>query len=97
MEVVYPYWVTKRTAAHRPLLQRLWFEQPWVRAAAKGTKQGAPAGQPGDHSEGSSGSSSEDDSDDGVPFRGRDTPTAAHGRVRHLSVSDVRDVLQGMR
>ena len=29
---VHAYWLTKRHVTNRPLLQRLWFEQPWVRA-----------------------------------------------------------------
>lgn len=29
VEAVYEYWLAKRRAAGGPLLQHLWFEQPW--------------------------------------------------------------------
>ena len=31
VEAAYGHWCGKRLKAKRPLLQRLWFEQPWVR------------------------------------------------------------------
>ena len=92
LQAVHAYWLTKRTANRRPLLQRLWFEQPWVRAAAKGTKQGPHPGAASDSSDG-------DDESDDVPFMGRDNDSPAHGwtRARHMGANDVRDVLYSMR
>lgn len=31
VQAAYSHWCGKRLKAKRPLLQRLWFEQPWVR------------------------------------------------------------------
>ena len=93
LSLVHTYWAGKRASANRPLLQRLWFEKPWVRRAAKGGKQGSPKGgsdSEGDDSGGDSGS-------EGVPFMGRDTPRGHGGRVRHLPAKDVRDAMFAMR
>lgn len=96
IDAVHKHWVTKRTAHHRPLLQRLWFEQPWVRAAAKGMSKQRHPGQ-GAESE----SSDSDDESDGVPFMGRDdlpgNGKGLGGRVRHLAASDVSNKLHSMR
>ena len=97
VKLIYTYWSEKRKASNRPLLQRLWFEQPWVRRAAKGSKQGAP--HAGDNSDGDEDDSASDNDSEGVPFMGRDTPRSIPhgGRLRHMQASDVRDALRGMR
>ncbi|KAK9791587.1 hypothetical protein WJX73_006684 [Symbiochloris irregularis] len=96
IEAVHGHWLAKRAAHHRPLLQRLWFEQPWVRAAAKGMSKQRHPGQEDD-----SESSDSDDESDGIPFMGKDdlpgNGKIPGGRVRHLAASDVNSVLYSMR
>ena len=46
VEAAYHHWCSKRLKAKRPLLQRLWFEQPWVRVREASKEHCGAPGSP---------------------------------------------------
>lgn len=46
VEAAYDHWCSKRLKAKRPLLQRLWFEQPWVRVREASKEHCGAPGSP---------------------------------------------------
>jgi hypothetical protein len=79
---VYEHWCKKRLKVKRPLLQRLWFEHPWVqvRDAGKEARPGAHKG-----------------SDSDLPFMGQDAPRAPVTRPRRMNAQEALYKLESIR
>lgn len=82
IEAVYEHWCKKRLKAKRPLLQRLWFEQPWVRVRDAG-KEARP------------GTTLTSKSD--LPFMGQDGPRAPATRPRRMHPEEALARLESIR
>lgn len=82
IEAVYKHWCKKREKAKQPLLQRLWFEQPWVRARDAGKEA-----LPGVHKS----------SDSDLPFMGQDAPRPPTTRPRRMNAEEALYKLESIR
>lgn len=82
IEAVYKHWCKKREKAKQPLLQRLWFEQPWVRARDAG-KEALPGVHKSNDSE--------------LPFMGQDAPRPPTTRPRRMNAEEALFKLESIR
>ena len=76
------YWAQKAAKSKTPLLQCFWFDKRWAKQNAVKTRRE-------DHSE--------DESDDGIPFQGKEEPRRAKGRGRQLTNDEIRSRLFAAR
>ncbi len=79
---MYEHWCKKRLKAKRPLLQRLWFEHPWVQVRDAG-KEARPGAQKS--------------SDSDLPFMGQDAPRPPTTRPRRMNAEDALYKLESIR
>ena len=82
IEAVYEHWCKKRLKAKRPLLQRLWFEHPWVQVRDAG-KEARPGAHKGSESD--------------LPFMGQDAPRVPVTRPRRMNAQEALYKLESIR
>ena len=84
MDAVYAHWCKKRLTAKRPLLQRLWFEQPWVRMR-DASKEAWP------------GANDKSGAEADLPFMGQDSPFKPTTRPRKINAEEALYKLESIR
>lgn len=74
------HWAKKAAASTLPLLQRFWYDKPWAWALARSNREEAE---------------SDSESDNGVPFQGKDSAPrpSLRGRARLLDLDEIEDRL----